>query len=261
MACSAQTCRKSRQVIKLETEKDVSVALAQYIADLSAKHIKAKCLFTVVLSGGTLIHTLRKLVESYKASVDWSKWHVFWVDERKCPLDSECSNYNLARNGFLSKVPIPEQNIHPMHFHKYPQRMAENYEDRLKALASQNRLPISASGHPIFDLMLLGIGPDGHVASLFPGKPERHEMRKWVRCIYDSPKPPPVRTTLTFPVIKSTTTIAMVVTGKDLADVVSKTLAEGGSGGGQPVPCAELHHEAEGEVTWFLDKDSASKLN
>ncbi|GFP88771.1 probable 6-phosphogluconolactonase 4 chloroplastic [Phtheirospermum japonicum] len=260
MACSAQTCRKKRQVIKLETEKDVSVALAQYIADLSEKHIKTKCSFSVVLSGGKLIHTLRKLVESYKESVDWSKWHVFWVDERKCSFESESSNYKLAKDGFLSKVPIPEQNIFPMYFHKYPERMAENYEVRLKTLVDKKTISLSASGDPIFDLMLLGIGPDGHIASLFPDQPERHEKRRWVTCVYSPSQPPSLlRTTLTFPVIKSALNIAMVVTGKGVADAVYKTLGSGGQC--PPIPCAELHAEAEGGVTWFLDKDAASKLN
>ncbi|KAL6533371.1 hypothetical protein OROMI_027483 [Orobanche minor] len=98
------------KVLKFDTEEDVAVAVAKYTADLSEKYIKEKASFSVVLSGGTLIDTLRKLVESpYKESVDWSRWLIFWVDERVVPLDHEDSNYLLAWRGFLSKEDLDGQ--------------------------------------------------------------------------------------------------------------------------------------------------------
>ncbi|KAL7146079.1 hypothetical protein ABFS83_06G017200 [Erythranthe nasuta] len=255
---AAFTALAETKVLKFDAEEDVAVALAKYTADLSEKYIKEKNSFSVVLSGGTLIDTLRKLVESpYKDSVDWSKWLIFWVDERVVPLDHEDSNYLLAYRGFLSKVPIPPGNIYAINDKKSPEGAADDYEERIKNLVEEKTLPISDSGFPKFDLMLLGMGPDGHVASLFPSHNQRYEKKRWVTFITDSPKPPPPRITFTFPVINSASDIAMVVTGAELADTTKIAL-----GNEQhtlpPLPCTEV--SAERELTWFLDKDAASKL-
>ncbi|KAK6155524.1 hypothetical protein DH2020_009772 [Rehmannia glutinosa] len=278
---SATPAKTQTKVLKFDTEEDVAVALAKYTADLSEKYINEKGSFSVVLSGGTLIDTLRKLVESpYKESVDWSKWLIFWVDERVVPLDHEDSNYLLASRGFLSKsrfllrnkrhcqwllhitneqVPIPPSNVYAINDKKSPEGAADDYEDHLKDLISRKILPISnISGFPKFDLMLLGMGPDGHVASLFPSRHHRYEKERWVTFITDSPKPPPPRITFTFPVINSASEIAMVITGADLAETTKMALGNGQIPGSTPLPCTEV--SAEGELAWFLDKDAASKL-
>ncbi|PIN16539.1 6-phosphogluconolactonase - like protein [Handroanthus impetiginosus] len=243
---SATPNKPKTKVLKFGSEEDVAVALAKYTADLSEKYIKEKGSFSVVLSGGTLIDTLRKLVEAqYKDSVDWSKWLIFWVDERVVPLDHEDSNYLLASRGFLSK--------------ESPEGAADDYEERIKQLVESKIIPISnTSCFPKFDHMLLGMGPDGHVASLFPTRTQRYEKKRWVTFITDSPKPPPPRITFTFPVINSASEIAMVITGAELADATKTVLGGGGDPGSVPLPAAEV--SAEGELTWFLDKDAASKL-
>ncbi|CAI9781825.1 unnamed protein product [Fraxinus pennsylvanica] len=200
------------------------------------------------------------MVESpYKDSVDWSKWLIFWVDERVVPLDSDDSNYKLAWDGFLSKVPISPSNIYAINDKLSPEGAADDYETRLKHLVESKIIPLSnASGFPKFDLMLLGMGPDGHVASLFPTRQQRYEKNRWVTFIIDSPKPPPPRITFTLPVINSATEIAMVVTGAELADTVKKTSGGGLAPGSTPLPCMEV--SPEGELTWFSDKDATSKL-
>ncbi|KAH6760453.1 NagB/RpiA/CoA transferase-like superfamily protein [Perilla frutescens var. frutescens] len=248
------------KVLKFDSEEDVAAALAKYTADLSEKSVKEKGSFSVVLSGGTLIDTLRKLVESpYKESVDWSKWLIFWVDERVVPLDHEDSNYLLAWRGFLSKVPIPPRNVYAINDKLSPEGAADEYEERLKLLVESKVLPVSnITGFPKFDLMLLGMGPDGHVASLFPSHHQRYEKKRWVTFITDSPKPPPPRITFTFPVINSASDIAMVITGAELADTTKMALGTGITPGSTPLPCTEV--SAEGDLTWFLDKDAASKL-
>ncbi|KAA8533557.1 hypothetical protein F0562_031009 [Nyssa sinensis] len=253
------TEKDERNVLVLGTEEDVSVALAKYTADLSNKYCKKKGSFTVVLSGGTMIDTLRKLVEPpYTESVDWSKWHIFWVDERVVPLTSPDSNYKLACDGFLSKVPIPPGNVYAINDTLPPEGAADDYEDCLKKLVDSKVLGLSeASGFPKFDLMLLGMGPDGHVASLFPGHPLVHEDKRWVTFIKDSPKLPPERITFTFPVINSSSDIALVITGADLATAVNRALGDCPPSDLLPVQRVS----PEGQLQWFLDKDAASKLH
>lgn len=133
---------------------------------------------------------------------------------------------------------------------------ADDYEKCLRHLVQQNVLGLSSSGFPKFDLMLLGMGPDGHVASLFPKHPLLEEKQRWVTFIKDSPKPPPQRITLTFPVINSSAYIAMVMVGPGEVDAVKKLL--GGDQNSDLLPAQMVHPECE--YTWFLDKEAASKL-
>ncbi|GFY84037.1 NagB/RpiA/CoA transferase-like superfamily protein [Actinidia rufa] len=241
-----------------DSEEDLAVSLAKYTADLSDKFVKERGAFTVVLSGGSLVKSLRKLVESpYIDSVEWSKWHVFWVDERVVPKDHEDSNYKLAYDCFLSKVPIPPGNVFAINDALSAEGAADDYETCLKHLVKLNIIDSSqATGFPKFDLMLIGMGPDGHVASLFPGHPLVHAKKQWVAFIEDSPKPPPKRITFTFPVINSSANIALVVAGAGKADAVNVALGNGQSSNTLPVQMVS----PEGELTWFLDKEAASKL-
>ncbi|KAK9669428.1 hypothetical protein RND81_13G129200 [Saponaria officinalis] len=249
----------SRNFEIFDTEEDVAVSLAKYTAELSDKFVKQRGAFTVVVSGGSLIRSLRKLVESpYVESIDWSKWHVFWVDERVVPKDHPESNYLLAYDGFLSKVPILPDHIHAINDTLSTEDAAEDYETRLKQLVKSNILATSeATGFPKFDAMLLGMGPDGHVASLFPGHPLVNEDKKWVTFIKDSPKPPPERITFTFPVINSSAYIALAIIGAGKAGIVKTALGDSNKS------CDLLPVQLvspEGELKWYLDKDAASLL-
>ncbi|XP_060963621.1 probable 6-phosphogluconolactonase 4, chloroplastic [Cannabis sativa] len=250
---------KKKKVDVFDSKDELAVNLAKYTADLSDKFTKERGAFTVVLSGGSLIDYLRKLLEPpYLDSVDWSKWRVFWVDERVVPKDHEDSNYKLAYDGFLSKVPIPPGNVYAINDALSAEGAADDYETCLRQLVKSGVIDFSeASGFPKFDLMLLGMGPDGHVASLFPGHPLVNEKEKWVTFIKNSPKPPPERITFTFPVINSSAYIALVVTGAGKADAVHKALGTP-SDDSNTLP-VELVSPA-GELTWFLDKNAASKL-
>ncbi|XP_057462754.1 probable 6-phosphogluconolactonase 4, chloroplastic [Actinidia eriantha] len=241
-----------------DSEEDLAVSLAKYTADLSDKFVKERDAFTVVLSGGSLVKSLRKLVESpYMDLVEWSKWHVFWVDERVVPKDHEDSNYKLAYDCFLSKVPIPPGNVYAINDALSAEGAADDYETCLKHLVKLNIIDLSqATGFPKFDVMLIGMGPDGHVASLFPGHPLVHANKQWVAFIEDSPKPPPKRITFTFPVINSSANIALVVAGAGKADAVNVALGNSQSSDSLPVQMVS----PKGELKWFLDKGAASKL-
>ncbi|XP_022995582.1 probable 6-phosphogluconolactonase 4, chloroplastic [Cucurbita maxima] len=243
-----------------DSGEDLAVSLAKYTADLSDHFAKKRGAFTVVLSGGSLIKCLRKLVEPpYIDSIDWSKWHVFWADERVVPKDHVDSNYKLAFDGFLSQVPILPGHVYAINDALSAEGAADDYETCLKHLVSTKVVDVSAaSGFPKFDLMLLGMGPDGHVASLFPGHPLLSENQKWVTFIMDSPKPPPERITFTFPVINSSAHIALVAPGASKADAVYTALGGGSSQNAETLPVQKV--APEGVLTWFLDKDAASKL-
>ncbi|KAK3228365.1 hypothetical protein Dsin_000246 [Dipteronia sinensis] len=255
---AAVATEKKKRVEVFDTEEDLAASLAKYTADLSDKFGKERGSFTVVLSGGSLIKSLRKLVEPpYIDSIEWGKWHVFWVDERVVPKDHVDSNYKLAYDGFLSKVPILPGHVYAINDSLSAEGAAEDYETCLKHLVQSNILATSsATGFPKFDLMLLGMGPDGHVASLFPGHPLCKENEKWVTFIKDSPKPPPERITFTFPVINSAAYNALVICGAGKAGPVQAALGNSQNSNVLPVQMVS----AEEEFTWFLDKEAASKL-
>ncbi|PSR95385.1 6-phosphogluconolactonase [Actinidia chinensis var. chinensis] len=248
------------KVAVFDCEEDVAVALAKYIADLSDKCAKEKGVFSVVLSGGSLIDTMRKLVEQpFVDTIDWSKWHVVWLDERVVRKNDSESNYKLAYDGFFCKVQIPPNNIYAINDElPAPEDAADDYEACLKTLVEKGIIELSkASGFPKFDLMLVGMGPDGHVASLFPRHPLLQERNRWVTYIKDSPKPPPERITFTFPVINSSANIALVLTGPELAHAVHIAL------GNQQTSSDLLPVQMvspEGKLTWFLDQAAASKI-
>lgn len=155
------------------------------------------------------------------------------------------------------QVPILPGNAYAINDALSAEGAADDYETCLKHLVKSNVLSVStATGFPKFDLMLLGMGPDGHVASLFPGHPLVKENEKWVTFIKDSPKPPPERITFTFPVINSSAHIALVICGAGKAGPVHSAL--GNSQNSDPLPVQMV--SPEGELVWFLDKDVASKL-
>ncbi|CAN6183064.1 unnamed protein product [Urochloa humidicola] len=259
-APAASDAGSKKKVLVFDTKEDLAVSLAKYTAELSAKFAAERGAFTAVLSGGSLIDALSKLTEPpYLESVDWSKWHVFWVDERVVPKDHEDSNYKLAYDGFLSKVPIPPGQVYAINDALSAEGAADDYEACLKQLVKNGVIAMSAAtGFPRFDLQLLGMGPDGHIASLFPGHPLVNEKERWVTYIKDSPKPPPERITFTFPVINSSAYIAMVVTGAGKAGAVQKALSDKQTSSNLlPVEMAVLH---DGEFTWFADKPAVSML-
>lgn len=250
---------KKEEVKIFDTDDDLVEGIAKHTVELSSKFSDLRGAFTVVLSGGYLIEKLRKLVEPpHVDKVDWAKWHIFWVDERVVKMNDPESNYRLAKDGFLSKVPIPENQIYAIDDSLDAEHAADEYETRLKDLVEKGVVEISPqTKFPRFDLMLLGMGHDGHLASLFPHHPLLNEKERWVTFIKDSPKPPPVRITFTFPVIDASAYIFMVVAGTGEVDAVKKALEDNSSNDLLPVQMVKLEN---GEFIWFLDKLAASKL-
>ncbi|MEM7344853.1 MAG: 6-phosphogluconolactonase [Chloroflexota bacterium] len=225
---------------------------ATHIYHLSTQAIEARKHFRVAISGGSLIKLLAPALTSAPLNTlfDWSAWQLFWVDERCVPLDHVDSNYRLAREQFLDKVDIPEQQIYTVDTTLPPDAAARAYEQTLANVFGGEQLPR-------FDLILLGMGDDGHTASLFPNHSLMQEQKRWVAPISDSPKPPPERVTLTLPIINNARRVAFVATGENKAAVLSEVLNPATF---EEIP-AKLIQPTRGEIFWYVDEAAAAQLD
>ncbi|KAL7148901.1 hypothetical protein ABFS83_05G004200 [Erythranthe nasuta] len=249
-----------RELRIYENADELSSILADYIAELSEASIKERGVFAIALSGGSLITLMGKLCEApYSKTVDWAKWYIFWVDERVVSKSHADSNYKLAKDRFLSKVPILHSHVHSINDSVTAEQAAEDYEFVIRQLVKTRVISVSEINDcPKFDLVLLGLGPDGHVASLFPNHPVLQETEQWVTFITDSPKPPPERITFTLPVISSASNVAIVATGGGKAEAVHLAIDEVDPN--WPELPARMIRPIYGDLVWFLDFAAASKI-
>lgn len=226
-------------------------ALASFILKAQHESIEKKGKFTVALSGGSLPKMLRGLIDA--DGVEWEKWQFFFADERAVPFTDPDSNYALCKTEFFSKIPqIQSKNIHTIDVSLLDdlEELAEDYADKLIHQFAQK----DSARFPVFDLILLGMGPDGHTCSLFPGHELLREEGSWVAYIDDSPKPPPRRITFTLPVLNHAARVVFVATGESKQEVLSQVLDRPEEG----LPCSRVKPKAPGAVYWFVD-DAASK--
>ncbi len=232
------------------SRQTLSEALASRVANLSERACAARGRFAIALSGGSLIDILCPPLISapMRAAIDWSGWHLFWADERWVAKSDSESNYGLAEKRFVSHVPIPADQIYAIDNTHNPEETADRYESIIKQV-----LPPDAVEPPAFDLILLGIGPDGHTASLFPDHPLLAETRRWVAPVYDSPKPPPTRITMTLPLINHARQVVFVAAGGDKAAIVANIL---NPAAGRRLP-AQLVQPVHGRLHWFIDQKAA----
>lgn len=213
--------------------------------------------FRLAVSGGSLPATLAKglLTPSNGSPEDtplFGKWDIFFADERAVPLDHEDSNYRLLKDELLSKIPaeMGTPTVHTIDANHVqdddPQELADLYQDELmRSFAAKDSVKL-----PVFDLILLGCGPDGHTCSLFPGHDLLREKDAWVGAESNSPKPPPKRITLTLPVVTHALSIAFVATGAGKKEILRKIfdLEEGRS-----IPSALVNEGGGEKVSWFTD--------
>ena len=241
--------------MKLETRyypnlEEISRRAARFIVDLARQRVEQTGCFTFVLSGG---HTPR-LLYTYLASprfadeMPWGQTCIFWGDERCVPVESSESNYAMARQTLLTEPRLPPENIFRMPGEiSPPEEAAAEYEQRLREFFK----PAAPERFPSFDLILLGMGGDGHTASLFPGDPALDENHRWVVSVAGlTAKPPVPRLTLTLPVINEAGSVAFLVSGKDKHDIV-KTIWENPDDAGLLYPSARVR--ARDRLIWFTD--------
>jgi 6-phosphogluconolactonase len=224
------------------------VALAHHVAEwMTAAALAANGPFRVSLSGGSTPKTLYRLLasEEFSGRFPWRLVSWYWGDERFVPYDHPDSNYRMTREAMLDKAPVPPENIHPVPVDGTPESAALRYEQTLRQAYGAVTLD---PARPLFGLTLLGLGPDGHTASLLPGEPVLEERKRWVAAV--SHGRPEIRLTMTYPAIESSRRVAFLVTGREKAAIM-RTIRAGGS----EVPAARVH--PVGELFWFVDRAAA----
>ncbi len=204
------------------------------------------------LSGGSTPHRLYARLASppFRSRIEWARVHVFWGDERCLSPDHPDSNYRVAHESLLSKVSIPPQQIHRMRGEDPDlDRAAEVYEHELRRV-----FDLTPNERPRFDLILLGLGTDGHTASLFPGSPALDETTRLTVAVHAAPPPAP-RLTLTLPVLNAAARVIFLVSGEEKAEVLRRVL----QGGASPDRPASLIRPADGPL-WLVDRAAAAAL-
>jgi 6-phosphogluconolactonase len=209
--------------------------------------------FYLAVSGGTTPITFYKRLAQapYRTKIAWSSLHLFWGDERCVPADHAQSNYGLIRYNLLPNIHIPEKNIHRIRGEADPDGEICRYAEEIK-----NTLPHTDQGWPQFDWILLGLGSDGHTASLFPGSPLLKEKAALCTLSFQ-PDSAQKRITFTLPLINHARRITFLVTGESKAGMITRILKPAGAD--QLLPAAQVHPE-QGIVEWYLDSMAAALI-
>lgn len=245
--------KSSPEIRKLATPQELFEAAAEEIILAANEAIAQRKRFTIALSGGSTPKSLYTLLASNaRTSLNWGQTFFFWGDERHVPPDDKDSNYRMAEEAMLSKVPVPPGNVFRMPTENPDaDAVALSYEQTLRKFFS-----LEAGQVPRFDMILLGIGPDGHTASLFPETAALQERSRlvvanWVEKLKTS------RITFTLPVLNTARRVAFLVSGTDKAAVLRTVLQSDAPGEQYP---SKLVQPTDGELIWFVDRAAASQL-
>ncbi|KAJ2611371.1 suppressor of los1-1 [Coemansia sp. RSA 1365] len=246
------------KVYSFPTGEKLSEALNEYVAHLSREAIARNGRFTIAFSGGSLPATVCRFLKDNK-EVDFSKWYVFWADERCVTLDNDESNFKLLRKELLDHLVQNDRSIPADQVMQINEDLvgdenaaAADYQEKLEAVFSGT----TKKKFPDLDCILLGIGPDGHTCSLFPNHPLLEEKNKWVAALNDSPKEPPRRITLTYPVLNHASNVVFVANGAGKRNTIKKILDQ------KDVHLPASHVAPfKGTLNWFLDDAAAKDLS
>jgi 6-phosphogluconolactonase len=229
---------------------ELSYAVAKWIADIIAATLRHQDRFTIALSGGSTPKALHKILAAspYKEQIDWSKLHIFWGDERAVPFTDDRNNAKMAYDTLLNFVPIPPYHIHVMRTDIAPEESAVEYEKILHMYFDNTALS--------FDLVLLGMGDDGHTLSLFPGTAAVHEEKAWTIAFFLKAQDM-YRITLTKTIVNRAARIAFLTTGTSKAHALKEV--QQGAYNPDLYPSQEIR-PVKGELHWFVDEAAASEL-
>jgi 6-phosphogluconolactonase len=228
-------------------------AAAQFI-ELANAAIPLAGKFSVALSGGSTPKAMYSLLASpdYKDRVDWQRAHFFWGDERCVAPDHAESNFRMVREALLGKIPVPEKNIHRLAGEKEPDQAAADYEGELRHFFA-----LGPGQLPRFDLILLGLGEEGHTASLFPGSTALAEQKHLVATTYVE-KLKAYRLTLTLPVINNAAQVSFLIAGASKSAIVKNLL--GANAQSLDYPAGRVQ-PLNGQLTWFITRDAAGEIS
>jgi len=247
------SCKRTAGVIRVYADYEaVSRAAAELFVRQANEAIKDRGRFSVALSGG---HTPQRAYEllagpPFNRLVDWGRVHVFWGDERCVPPDDPRSNARMAREKLLDHVPVPPGQVHPIACANSAKDGAQSYESLLQSFFD--------GGPKRFDLVFLGLGTDGHTASLFPGTPAVLEKDRWVTEVY-SEKDEIYRVTLTAPILNQALVLAFIASGASKAEVLREVLTQRPESERFPARLIEPDCHG-GKLYWLVDRNAASLL-
>lgn len=236
-------------------DNDLAPNLRKYVLEAQNEALKRHDVFRIAVSGGSLPKTLAKALLAKSSGseddkVEFGKWEIFYADERCVPLTHEDSNHRLVKEDLMDKIPegMSKPTVYTVD-EKYlddVQEMADQYEKTLiSVFAARDSVKL-----PLFDLILLGCGPDGHTCSLFPDHPLLREQDAWVLSISDSPKPPSKRITLSLPVVLHGAKIGFVATGGGKKEILKKIFE---TEEGRNLPSGLVNEGGGDKVSWFCD--------
>lgn len=234
---------ESKRIEVLDNFIEMNRFLTGLFTRIGTSSVKENGRFCVALSGGSTPEGFYRELAKKTASFPWNKTYVFLVDERFVPVNDPAHNFSMIRKILLDHVPIPEENIHPV------DTSLENAEDSAAAYDQDLKI-FFQTDPPVFDLILLGIGKDGHTASLFPGTSALEEKSRNAVMV-KPPEAPFDRISLTFPVLNSARNIVFLATGSEKKDIVSKIL----SGKGMELPAGRIH-AINGKLNFILDREA-----
>ncbi|MFL5238241.1 MAG: 6-phosphogluconolactonase [Rhizomicrobium sp.] len=237
--------------IKLHVSPDPEQMAVRAAAWFAERIATTTDIFRVALSGGSTPRRLYRQLASADCHdrIEWRRVELFWGDERFVPHTDARSNYRMVRETLLAHAPILIDHVHPIITEGDPVSAAYRYEMLLKAIYGSDLL---VEENPLFDLVLLGVGEDGHTASLFPGSPVLKEQARWIAEASGRDEP---RITLTYPALNSNCAVAFLVTGGNKAEIVRRVIKDGDD----TLPAT--HVRSEGEIVWFLDAAAANKID
>lgn len=229
----------------------LGLAVAELFLAKACLAVEEKGRFTVSLAGGETPRRIYELLAKppFNKNIPWKHVHIYWGDERYVPADDIRSNQLMARKAFLDHLPIPPGQIHPILCEVSPQHAAEDYEQRIGSMFSKEE--------PQFDFMFLGLGSDGHTASLFPNTPVLSEEKHWVGHVY-LPEQDSHRVTLTAPLINQARNIVFLVTGASKAEIVREVLE--GPQDHMRLP-SQMIVPQNGALYWYLDQAAGELLS
>jgi 6-phosphogluconolactonase len=239
-----------RQYIEIYPSVDeLQLRAAEYAAVALRPTVEGRDVH-VTLSGGSTPRRMHELLAEDTTGIDWTRVHLYWGDERTVGPDDPQSNYRMACESLIERVPIPAENVHRMLGEDPPAQAADDYERVLR-----ETFGAAPPALPRFDLLLLGIGSDGHTASLFPGTAALREHTRWVVANH-VPQQDTWRISLTYPVINNAAIVMFLVAGRDKANAVHRIFSPGVA----DKPPAAAVDPRDGVAVWLLDSEAATGL-